>query len=241
MQKDFKISLVIPAYNEEKYIGYCLEYATKHHNGDFFEIIVIDNASTDRTGEIAKSYKGVRVVREEKKGLTHARQRGFLEAKGDILAYVDADTRIKKNHLEKIIKAFSKNPKLVCFSGPHEYYDIKKSHQILTKVFWRIFAYPTYLIVGYMTNGASFAIRKNILDKMDGFDTSISFYGEDTNIARRASKHGKVKFSLNFGIPTSGRRLNDHGILKTVIIYMINFISEVALHKPVTSIYKDVR
>ena len=240
-EKDFKISLIIPAHNEEKYIGDCLEFALKNSNGKFFEIIVIDNASTDFTAEVAKGYSGVRVVQEKNKGLTYARQRGFLEAKGNILAYIDADTRMPKGHCERIIKEFGSNPNLVCFSGPHEYYDLKKSHQILTKVYWRIFAFPLYVLVGYMTNGANFAIRKDTLHRMNGFDTSIAFYGEDTDIARRARKHGKVKFSLNFGMPTSGRRLSHHGILKAGAIYMLNFVSQAMLHKALTKKYKDVR
>jgi len=239
--KDLKISLIIPAYNEEKYIGYCLEHAIKNSNGKFHEIIVVNNASTDNTSLIVNRYPEVKMVYEEKKGLTFARQRGFLESKGDILAYVDADTKMKKGHYERIVKEFNKNKKLACFSGPHEYYDINKFHQILNKLFWIILAYPTYKIVGYMTIGVNFAIRRDVLEKMDGFDTSISFYGEDTNIARRANEYGKAKLSLNFGIPTSGRRISDHGIFKSLYVYIFNFISEVALHKPVTSNYKDVR
>src|ERR1035441_7653186 len=95
-----RISLVICAHNEEKYIASCLEYAIQssgwgrlHYKRDgFHEIIVIDNASTDRTKEIAEKYPNVRVVREEKKGLTRARQCGYLNAKGDVLAFIDADT-----------------------------------------------------------------------------------------------------------------------------------------------------
>ncbi len=240
-EKDFKISLIISAHNEEKYIGDCLEYALKSSNGRFFEIIVVNNASNDKTAEIAKKFLGVKVVDEPKKGLTYARQRGFLEAKGDILAYIDADTRMPKGYYERVIKEFNKNPHLVCFSGPHEFHDIHKSNQILVKIFWRVIAFPMYKFVGYMTNGANFAIRKDTLEKMNGFDTSIIFYGEDTDIARRAHKHGKVKFSTSFGMPTSGRRLKDHGVLKSFWIYALNFASEVALKKPLTREYIDVR
>jgi len=240
-KEGLKISLIIPAYNEEKYIGYCLEHIIKNSNGKFYEIIVIDNASTDNTSKIASKYPGVKVIYEENKGLTFARQRGFVESSGDILAYVDADTKMKKGHYEKIEKEFNKNENLACFSGPHEYYDVSKYHKILNKLFWIILAYPTYKIVGYMTIGVNFAIKKEVLKKMNGFDTSISFYGEDTDIARRAHLYGKVKFSIGFGIPTSGRRLTDHGIIKTLYVYISNFISEVILHKPTIVEYKDIR
>ncbi|MDB5194466.1 MAG: putative glycosyltransferase, partial [Parcubacteria group bacterium] len=94
--QDLKISLIVPAYNEEKSIELCLEHAISNSNGDLYEILVIDNASTDKTALIAASIRGVRVVREEKKGLTRARQRGYIEAKGNILAFIDADTEMPK-------------------------------------------------------------------------------------------------------------------------------------------------
>src|ERR1035437_1050948 len=112
--KNPKISLIIPAYNEEKYIGECLDYVFKNSDNKFFEIIVIDNKSTDKTGEIARKYKNVKVIYEERKGLTRARQRGFEEAQGDILAYIDADTHMPKGWAQMIISEFEKNNNIVC-------------------------------------------------------------------------------------------------------------------------------
>jgi glycosyltransferase involved in cell wall biosynthesis len=66
-QQKMTISLIIPAYNEEKYIGSCIEYALRHAHDHVDEIIVIDNASTDNTKKIAESYPGVRVITEHKK------------------------------------------------------------------------------------------------------------------------------------------------------------------------------
>lgn len=117
--KNKKISLIIPAYNEEKYVGACLEHAIKNSGGKFFEIIVIDNASTDRTRETAEKFPGVRVVREEKKGITRARQRGFMEAQGDILAFIDADTHMPSGWCEMVLKEFTDNPHFACLSGPY--------------------------------------------------------------------------------------------------------------------------
>ena len=76
---------------------------------------------------------------------------------------------------------------------------------------------------------------------MEGFDKAIEFYGDDTNIARQASKFGNVKFSLSFVMPTSARRFSEETTLKTAAIYILNFISIVILHKPATKIYKDIR
>lgn len=238
---DHKISLVIPAYNEEKYIGDCLEHAIKNSSGNLFEIIVVDNASTDRTSEVARKYAGVKVVYEDKKGLTRARQRGLVEAQGDILAYIDADNRISVSWCETVLKEFKNNPNMVCLSGPCVYYDISQWQQLLVKFFWFILAMPVYLIVRYMVYGGNFVIKRDILHKMGGFDTAIEFYGEDTNIARRTKVFGQVKFKPSFVVYASGRRLAGQGIFKTATLYILNFLSEVLVRKPATKKYIDVR
>ncbi len=238
-----KISLVIPAFNEEKYIGACLEHAIKGSRGRFHEIIVIDNASTDKTAEVVARYKdaNVRLVHESKKGLTKARQRGYEEATGDVLAYVDADTHMPAHWYDRVYKEFKKSHKLACLSGPYFYHDIPSHKRLSVKIYWWFLGMPTYFITGYMVVGGNFAIRKNVLDKMGGFDTSIVFYGEDTNIARRAHDFGKVKFTLGLCMPTSGRRLKGQGTLKTARVYVVNFLSEVFFKKPHTTDYTDIR
>jgi glycosyltransferase involved in cell wall biosynthesis len=239
--KEPKISLVIPAYNEEKYIGDCLDYAIKHAGSKFFEIIVIDNGSTDNTKAEAEKRRGVRVVHEKEKGLTRARQRGLIEANGDIIAYIDADTRMHKDWIHHVIGEFQKDPNLACLSGPYEYFDIPKWRKVCVKIYWYILGLPSYFVTKYMITGGNFAIRKDVLHKMNGFDTSIEFYGEDTNIARRAHKFGKVKFKLAMVMPISGRRINGQGMFTTMFIYVANFVSEAVIHRPVTKKYVDIR
>jgi glycosyltransferase involved in cell wall biosynthesis len=239
--KEQHISLIICAYNEENYIRECLDHALKNSNGKLYEIIVVNNKSTDRTKEIALQFTGVRVVDENEKGLTKARQRGFTEARGNILAYIDADTRMPSGWVEKITKAFIENPTYASVSGPYVYYDMSKRDNFFVKLYWYIFAYPFYLIFGYMIVGGNFAIKKEVLEKMGGFDTTIEFYGEDTNIARRAHKFGKVQFLPSLVMPTSGRRLIEQGVVKTALIYGANFFSEIFLKRPAHTVYTDHR
>lgn len=240
-EEDFKISLIIPAYNEEKYIGDCLDYAIKNSNGKFFEIIVVDNASTDKTVEILKKYKDVRVIREEHKGVSKARQRGFIEAKGNILVFIDSDCRIGSLWLEKILKEFNKDQNLVALSGPYKYFDLSFLQNIFANLGWWLSAPIAYRLVGYMVLGGNFVVKKEILNEIGGFDTNISFYGDDTNLARRLSLFGKVKFKMNLFVYTSGRRLLKKGLLKTFWVYGINFLWEVLLKKPLTKSYEDIR
>lgn len=236
------ISLVIPAYNEEKYIGACLEHAIKNGGAVFSEITVIDNASTDGTARVAASFPGVRVVREDKKGLTKARERGRQEARGDILAYIDADTQMPPGWVETVRREFMLHDNLATLSGPYVYHDVPIWQQwVVRYLWWGLLAMPFYAYAGYMLVGGNFAIRKSVLEKMGGFDTSIEFYGEDTDIARRASKFGKAKFKPSLVMYTSGRRFHGQGILKTGALYGANFLSEIFLKRPVTQEYTDIR
>lgn len=237
---NLKISLIIPAFNEEKYIGNCLKMAIENSGGKFFEIIVVDNASSDNTEDVAKNFEGVKVISEPEKGLTKARQRGFLEAGGDLLAYIDADTQMLKGWIETVIKEFGENENLACLSGPYTYYDASTTRNFFVKIYWR-FAKLLYWLAGYMAVGGNFVIKKEVVEKMNGFDTSIAFYGEDTDVARRASKFGKVKFTLKLLMPTSGRRFSGQGFFYTAVIYVKNFFSEVFWGKPATEEYKDIR
>ncbi len=236
-----KISLIIPAYNEENYIGECLASVQKYAN-DLFEVIVVDNVCTDRTAEIAESFPFVRVVKQPNKGLLWARQKGFEEAKGDLLAYIDADCRLSPNWLPEVLKEFEKNEKLISLSGPYRYYDLSPFYNFFANISWWLSAPITYRIVGYMVLGGNFVVKKEVVEKIGGFNTTeVAFYGEDTDLARRIAPYGKVKFKMNFFIRTSGRRLLHEGLFKAFWTYGLNFLWEVMFKKPLTKTYADVR
>jgi glycosyltransferase involved in cell wall biosynthesis len=236
-----KISFVIPAYNEEKYIADCLQSIIANRTDDFFEIIVIDNASTDGTAAVAQRFPGVRVVSEPQKGLTRARQRGLLEATGDYVAYLDADTRMPSEWPATVKKEFSLHPGMVCLSGPFHYFDLPPVKEMFAEGLWTITAMPIFWIVGFMVLGANFVAKREALMQIGGFDTNISFYGEDTNIAWRLSKAGAVKFSMGFFIMGSGRRLLGEGLIRTFWRYGLNYLSMALYHKPLTGHHKDIR
>ncbi len=235
-----KISLVIIAYNEEKYIGRCLKIVIENGAG-LFEIIVVNNASTDKTESIAGGFPGVKVVAEPSKGITKARQRGLLEAKGDIIAFIDADTQVPKGWVDKVGYFFEKYSKMVCLSGPYIYYDMSSFGKFMTWLYYIILVWPGYFMVGYLAVGGNFAARKSALEAIGGFDLNISFYGEDTDIARRLHQVGKVKFILGFYMGSSARRIKGEGGFMTAMRYTINFLSIVFMKKPVTKEYKDIR
>ena len=223
-KNNLKISLIIPAYNEEDYIEECLEEAIKHSNEKFHEIIVIDNGSTDRTRELAEKFPGIKVVHEPIKGLTRARQRGLEVATGDLLAYIDADTRLHPLWIKIAENFFDKHPDAVSLSGPYRYYDGSIFRNGFQHILWWLNAPIAYYTAGYMILGGNFIAKKDALLKMGGFDKTIEFYGEDTNISKRLSEHGKVAFKMDFFIYSSSRRFQKDGIIKTNINYALNFI-----------------
>jgi len=242
------ISVIIPAYNEENYIGDCIRSVLKYAPENLAEIIVVNNASTDKTAEVASQFPKVRVVSEPQKGLTKARQRGLQEARGDILAYVDADNRIDSGWFNVLNREFGNNPRLVGLSGPY-YYNFPEPKSRLVKVWRRSWLNLWYWFVytisgsrkGYVFHGGNFAARKQTLEAIGGFDTSIEFYGEDTNIARRLREAGDVRFVRDFWVSSSTRRFVSEGLVVTGVRYLANYLSEIFLKKPVTKSYKDIR
>lgn len=243
-----KLSFVIPAYNEEDRIGKCLdsvcEQAKKYP--DFVEIIVVNNASTDKTSEIATGYPEVKVVHEPHKGLVWARRAGYLASSGELIANVDSDTILTPDWLDTVFTEFSKNPNLVGLSGPFKYYDLPKRTNRLVNIFYGL-AHGVYLFnkfvlrKGSMLQGGNFVVTRTGLEKIGGYDTSIEFYGEDTDIARRLHSVGDVKFTSKLPMYTSGRRLAEEGVLTMAIKYARNYFWVIFFKKPKDYHYIDHR
>src|ERR1700739_879160 len=123
-----KVSFSVPAYNEEERIARCLESVQKEIARAGMEreceIVVVNNASTDRTKEIAQRFAGVKVVDEPRKGLTFARQAGFEHSSGELIACIDSDTMLPAGWLDTVISEFNSDSKLVALTGPFIYYDL---------------------------------------------------------------------------------------------------------------------
>jgi glycosyltransferase involved in cell wall biosynthesis len=240
-----RLSIIVPAYNEQDYLPACLEHllaeVRRCPDPSEVEILVVDNASIDATAEVARRVPGVRVIHEPNKGLTKARQAGLEAAAGELIGYVDADTRMPPGWIARVLRTFERYPHVVCVSGPYIYYDAKHWQRAMVRLYWILLASPAYWMTRYMVVGGNFAARRSALEQIGGFDTEIAFYGEDTNIARRLHAAGKVKFSLRLPMRTSSRRLQEEGMTVMAGKYVANFLSEVVLKRPVTRAYRDIR
>jgi glycosyltransferase involved in cell wall biosynthesis len=243
-----KISFVIPAYNEEAFLGKCLDSITREARGkeDIIEIIVVNNASTDGTREVAAKFPTVKIVDEKKKGIVFARHAGFEASSGELIANVDADTMLTPGWIDTTLAEFKKNDKLVALSGPFIYYDLPLISRFCVRIFYYI-TYATYILnrfifrVGSVVQGGNFIVRRSALKTIGGYDTSISFYGEDTDIARRMSKTGDVKFTFKLPIFSSGRRLAKEGMVTMGLRYALNYFWMTFRGKPLNNTYLDLK
>lgn len=221
-----KISIVIPAYNEEASIGKTIE-AVLAQDYKNFEVIVVDNASTDKTSEIAGKYP-VKLVKEPKKGLLHARERGRLEATGEIIANIDADCFPDEKWLSRGIKYFE-NESIVAVTGPYDYFDGGYIFRKFT-LFTQKYAYflmnnlLNFFHTGAILIGGNNFIRARVLKEVGGYTTSLLFYGEDADTAKKVSQKGKVVFDKNLIMKTSARRFKAEGTFKIGFLYFYHFL-----------------
>jgi glycosyltransferase involved in cell wall biosynthesis len=240
-----KLSFVIPAYNEEEYIGECLEavIAQKKNLPYDIEVIVVNNNSTDRTEAVARRYPGVRVVEEKEKGLVPARAAGFKASTGDLIANIDADTRIPRGWIRRVMETFEADPKLVALSGPFIYYDAPWEVRAVTHFFyfisWTINTIAPWLFP--VVQGGNFVLRRTALDAIGGYRSDLNFWGEDADVARRMNKVGKVKFTFKLPTKSSGRRLAKEGGLTIALRYGINYFWIIFFNRPFTKTSDDVR
>ena len=240
------ISVIVCAHNEERTIAACLHsLLAQTRTPD--EILVINNASTDQTGAVARQIPDVRVVDEPRKGLVVARESGRREARGNLLVYIDADCRPPLWWLERIARHFEREPDLVALTGPYRFYDWDWWGRTLIRAYDYTVAPGTQLLVkhvlrrGTIFYGGNFAARRSALEDIGGFDTSIEFHGEDTNVGRRLFEVGNVSIKYDCYLYTSARRWLAMGKGAVISLYVRNFLSEVLYRRPRDTSHVDVR
>ncbi len=243
-----QLAFVIPAYNEEALIGKCLTsvLAEVKRSGRNVDIVVVNNASTDRTKEIASSFPGVRVIDEMEKGLVAARDAGFRATTAELVANIDADTVVPAGWIDTVLDEFARDRRLVCLSGPYFYYDLSVWNRFLVTAFYGA-TYAIYILnrfilrVGSVVQGGNFVFKRSAWVQAGGYNRAIKFFGEDTDVAVRLSKVGRVKWTFRLKMWTSGRRFAEEGVIKTAGTYVLNFFWVTFAGEPATKKYTDVR
>lgn len=225
--KNPHISVVVPALNEENFLENNL-LSILNQDYKNFELIVVDNNSTDKTAEIAKRF-GARVVFNKIKGVGAARQAGFMQARGNIIVTTDADNILPPDWLTRIDKEFSQNKKLVAFGGLFRLY----SGPLSARIAVRYFTYPVFKFDKLMSGkwsliAQNMAVRKSAFMEVGGFKALQ--IGEDADLTQRLAEVGLVQLDPNFLVYASGRRAR-HGLLSGAIAYGPNGFSRLFLKK----------
>lgn len=217
------ISVVIPALNEEEFLSECLLSLKNQEYKGKYEIILVDNNSTDKTKEVAKKFD-IKILSCLEKGTIYARQIGAEAAEGKIIAQADADTVYPKNWLSEISEQFNYDPKTISVAGKFSYKDppywagVEYFLRSLSNNFTLFFFDKPLLI-----SGANFAFRKEAFLKIGGYKKeSLSF--DQYDIANRLSSLGKIVYDKNLLSFTSSRRVD-----KKVGIILLDFISNLAV------------
>jgi glycosyltransferase involved in cell wall biosynthesis len=227
MQKG--ISVIVPAYNEQELIAGCIDsLLIQTLDKDKYEIIIIDNSSTDLTVKVAMG-KGVRVEKEFKKGYTHAIRKGIEVSRADIIAFTDADCRVPADWLEKIYASFATSPDIVGLGGKLAFYDL---NPILDRFFRMI------LYFNHALPGNNMAIKREGLTRIGGIDPQVNL-SLDFWLTMKLRKVGRLKVDRSLVVNTSGRRFR--GAFSSALKYFINVISIFISSKPLFFDFPDVR
>ncbi|MCC6081345.1 hypothetical protein COC60_06190 [Bacillus thuringiensis] len=208
-----KVSVTVCTYNRGNIIGECIESILKNNiEKDLFEVLIIDNNSTDNTKEVVEQfclkYSNVRYIREEKVGLSYARNRGIKEANGTIIAFIDDDVKVNENYIKYIIDFFNENSTEVCISGKViPVWDFEKPEWFVSD-FASIIGETTYgetvctLKFREYPIGCNMIFKKNIFNKVGLFNTELGiqgdklYLGEEVDICDRILKLGKKIYYL---------------------------------------------
>ncbi len=209
------LSVIIPAFDEELYLQETLSRLRDAISlcPCRVEVIVVDNESVDRTAEVARSF-GATVARESVHNIARVRNAGAKVARGDVLAFVDADTRVPPHFLEKIARAMGD---AVCMGGSADIVHTPASRLLRTYLeAWRWLG----IRLG-MAQGAAQFCRKSAFTLLGGYDES-QFMGEDVDfywrLQRLCTRTGSyLKFLDDLKVVPSPRRFDRTSIWRTLI------------------------
>lgn len=223
------VSIIIPAYNEQFCISSCLDSVLDQSvDPATYEVVVVDNHSTDRTAAIAED-KGVRVVREPKKGYVHALRKGVEESLGQILVFTDADCQVPTHWISKILDDFAARPDIVAVGGKLLFYDVNPMLDRITR-----------LILSFADTlpGCNMAIRKTALDRIGGFNPNVNL-SLDYWVTLKLRAIGRIVIDKRLVVVTSGRRFE--GAFSSHLGYPLNVVSLRLFDRPLFFDFPDVR
>jgi glycosyltransferase involved in cell wall biosynthesis len=231
------VSIIVPTWNEEKYLTKCLDSLVNQSWHGSFEIIVVDGGSTDRTVRVAEKYAH-KVLLEAGQPVGSARNLGAKEAKGEILAFIDADTIASHYWLEEMATGIRSQSNVVGVTGPTLPYEGTQLDRLAYHVATGWVQRISFKLGLPHVAGFNCAYMKEAFWKAGGFDESREL-SEDVVLGLRIRHQGRISFNPNMVAYTSIRRIKKYGYPYLTTYYMINVISMLFLGR--TLAYPKVR
>lgn len=218
-----KVSVVIPAYNEERYIEGCLKSLVNQTlRRDEFEIVVVDGGSTDRTAELAKEYADM-VIQQKSEGVGGARNDGVEVANAEFIATTDADVILPEGWLERICADFEAMEDVVTVYGPIYPIENRIKYRFLIWLFNKLVHLSAKLKTFYATLGANTAFRKVCFLEIGGYSTIPA--GDDYEITSRLKHWGEIYYDPKLSVGFSMRRMEQFGVLRTLYVWTSNVLA----------------
>jgi glycosyltransferase involved in cell wall biosynthesis len=215
------VSVVIPCYNQAHFLGEAIESVLSQSYTNF-EIVVVDDGSTDNTSEVAGRYDGVRLIRQENRGLSGARNTGIRHSEGEYLVFLDADDRLLPGALEVGLWWFGAHPECAFVSGHFRYIDTDGSFLVQRDQNyvgdWN--HYAALLMGNYIGMIAGAMFRRTVVESVGGFDTSMvacEDYDLYLRIARRFSVYSHTKVIAEYRQHEASTTRNRGTMLKATI------------------------
>ncbi|MCR5817401.1 MAG: glycosyltransferase [Ruminococcus sp.] len=208
-------TVVIPAHNEEKYIGRCLRAirsAAKYVAGDSVEIIVVANRCTDKTAAIARHY-GAKVLENNDKCIAAVRNTGVYAASGEIVVTIDADSLMTKHSLCEIKQKLQSGRYIGGGANPR--FDRASLGIAMSTLYVAANLLPVMIKNGGYLSGAMFWLYKADFEAVGGFDETLVSL-EDMDFAKRLKAHG-ISLGKKYGtlrknyVTTSARKFDEFG------------------------------
>lgn len=241
-KSQIRFSVVIPAYNEENYLGNTLSSLKEQDFSGTFEVIVVDNNCTDNTAKIAKKY-GATLITEKNTGISWARQAGTEAAQGEIIVSTDADTTFSKDWLTTIDAAFKQSGKIVAVTGPCTFIDPPWWGTIYPK-----FLFGSVYIASKLLGRPSYITATNTAFKKSawtGYDTKVAQGSDELGLLRQLKKQGKIVFLHNNPTYTSSRRLRRGLLYNFFVTFLYYYVLEYSLsrffHNPLIGSAPNIR
>lgn len=211
MPNRLRISLVIPAYNEESHLYECLCSALDQMV-PFHEIIVVDNNSSDATARIVGGFPGVRLIREGRQGVTFARSRGFDAVRGDIIARIDADVVLPETWVEHVQSFYGRPAHLThAWTGGGYFYNVR-APKLVSGVYNLLAFRANQVLIGYPSLwGSNMAMPKEMWQTVANELCARGGIHEDLDLATHLHQEGySITYDPTLQISAQLRRVRSN-------------------------------